>query len=178
MRGFPQKESVKMFKEIQPENIGDNAFKLIGKDWMLITAGNPKSFNTMTAAWGGFGFLWNKNVCFIFIRPNRYTYKFVEENGIFTLSFFEEKYRGILEFCGQSSGRDTDKIKKTGLTVFQSASDGISFKEAKTVIECRKIYFQDINPKNFADASIQNNYPEKDYHRMYTGEILHVFSKE
>ncbi|MBN1445889.1 MAG: flavin reductase [Candidatus Omnitrophica bacterium] len=167
-----------MFKEIQPENIRDNAFKLIGKDWMLITAGKPESFNTMTAAWGGFGFLWNKNVCFIFIRPNRYTYKFVEENSIFTLSFFEEQYRGILEFCGQSSGRDTDKIKKTGLTVFQSPGGGISFKEARTVIECRKIYFQDINPKNFADASIQNNYSEKDYHRMYTGEILHVFNKE
>ena len=49
----------------------ENAFDLIGKEWMLVTAGNKEKFNTMTASWGGIGWLWNKPVAFIFIRPER-----------------------------------------------------------------------------------------------------------
>jgi len=166
-----------MLRETRPELIEANTFKLIGQEWMLITAGNMKSFNMMTASWGGFGVLWGKDVCLAFIRPVRYTYKFVEQNHLFTLSFFEEKYRGVLEFCGAHSGRDTDKIKKTGLTPFQTPKGSISFKEVKLIIECRKIYFQDINPANFLDPSIETNYPARDYHRMYIGEILNVLRK-
>ena len=167
-----------MFKEIEPGSIKENAFKLIGTEWMLVTAGSMKSFNTMTAAWGNFGFLWKRNVCFAFIRPGRYTYEFMEKEKLFTLSFFEEKYKSALEFCGSHSGRDTDKIKKTGLTPFQSPEGGVSFKEAKLIIECKKIYFQDIAPANFLDPSIADNYPARDYHRMYVGEILHVLNKK
>lgn len=47
-------------KEIPPEAITDNTFKLIGKDWMLVTAGTEASFSTITAAWGGLGVLWHE----------------------------------------------------------------------------------------------------------------------
>lgn len=104
------------FKETKPELLSDNAFKLIGKDWMLITAGTPESFNTMTASWGGLGVLWERKVAFCFIRPTRYTREFVERSQNFTLSFFEETHRKALGFIGSHSGRDTDKIKETGLT--------------------------------------------------------------
>ena len=79
------------FKEITPEQITDNVFKLIGKEWMLIAAGNSDGFNTMTASWGGFGVLWKKNICFCVIRPQRHTFKFIEENQTFSLNFFENK---------------------------------------------------------------------------------------
>ena len=49
----------------------EDVFSLIGKEWMLITAGNIQHFNTMTASWGGLGWLWNKPVAFIFVRPER-----------------------------------------------------------------------------------------------------------
>ena len=45
---------VKPYREIAPQDLRDNPFKLIGTDWMLITAGTQESFNTMTA-WGGLG---------------------------------------------------------------------------------------------------------------------------
>ena len=61
------------FQTLDPEAVQDNVFKLIGKDWMLITAGTRESFNTMTASWGGMGVLWDKKVCFAFVRPTRYT---------------------------------------------------------------------------------------------------------
>ena len=80
------------FKENKPELLTDNPFELIGADWMLVTAGTPEAFNTMTASWGGLGVLWERKVCFIFIRPTRYTYEFIEKSDYFTLSFFAEKH--------------------------------------------------------------------------------------
>ena len=157
-------------KEIPSNLLTENAFKLIGKDWMLITAGIPGSFNTMTASWGGLGVLWEQPVAFCFVRPTRYTYEFMERSPKFTLSFFEERHRKALTFCGSHSGRDTDKIAGTGLTPL---IDGgfIYFSESRLVLLCRKIYFQDISPDCFLDPKIHDLYPQKDYHRMYVGQI-------
>ena len=160
------------FKEIEPELIKNNTFKLIGSDWMLITAGTLKAYNTMTASWGGFGVLWSKKICFCFIRPQRYTYRFMENSKNWTLSFFEAKYRKVLEFCGSNSGREVNKIAMTGLTPVEGTSGSVYFAEARLVIECKKIYFQDIDPNHFIDPNIHENYPDKDYHRMYIGEII------
>jgi flavin reductase (DIM6/NTAB) family NADH-FMN oxidoreductase RutF len=165
------------FEILNPFEINDNVFKLIGQDWMLITAGSLDSFNMMTASWGGMGFLWNKKVCFCVVRPTRYTYNFMEKSDYFTLSFFEEKYRSVLNFCGTHSGRDVHKIERTGLTPIEGNNGVVFFDEARLVIEARKIYFQDINPENFLDDSIDDNYPKKDYHRMYVGEIIRVLVK-
>lgn len=165
------------FKEIAPEAVTDNVFKLIGADWMLVTAGDAGAFNTMTASWGGLGVLWNKNVCFCFIRPTRYTYGFMEKNQVFSLSFFEERYRKVLNFCGSHSGRDINKVEATKITPVQLPSGVTCFQEARLVIECRKAYYQDIQPAGFIDPSIAGNYPEKDYHRMYVGEILGCYAR-
>lgn len=166
------------FKTISPEAISDNTFKLIGKDWMLITAGTPEGFNTMTASWGGFGVIWGKKACFCVIRPHRHTFTFVEKADRFTLSFFDENYRDVLGFCGKYSGKDTDKVAATGITPLKTDSGAVYFDEARLVIECRKLYFQDINPENFLDAEIEKHYPDKDYHRMYIGEIVNCYLKE
>ena len=71
----------------------ENAFDLIGKEWMLVTAGNKEKFNTMTASWGGIGWLWNRPVAFVFIRPERYTHDFIERESRLTLSFYKEEFR-------------------------------------------------------------------------------------
>ena len=160
------------FKNIDPDQIGDNAFKLIDKDWMLITAGTIDDFNAMTASWGGFGILWHKPVAFCFIRPNRHTYGFMEKNEYFTLSFYPEKHKKILEFCGTKSGRNVDKIKETGLLPVKGVTGAVYFGQARLVLECRKIYYQDLDPQKFLDPEIHKNYPINDYHRMYVGEIL------
>jgi flavin reductase (DIM6/NTAB) family NADH-FMN oxidoreductase RutF len=163
------------FIKIDPKEINENIFNLIGKDWMLITAGNIESFNTMTASWGGFGILWNKSVAYIFIRPQRFTYSFTEKFDQFTLCFFNDKYRDILKFCGTKSGRDTDKIKETGLLPKETELGNIYFKQSKLIIECKKLYFDDLKPENFIDKSIEKNYPKQDYHRLYIGEIINCF---
>jgi flavin reductase (DIM6/NTAB) family NADH-FMN oxidoreductase RutF len=162
---------MKNFRKVDPAEINENVIKLIGHQWMLITAGNMDSYNTMTASWGGIGMLWNKPVVFIFVRPQRYTFRFVETSDFFTCSFFDAKYKSALRFCGTHTGRDFDKADKTGLTPMPSDSGSVIFNEARLVLESRKLYFQDIDPKGFMSPEIQENYPLKDYHRMYIGEI-------
>lgn len=160
-----------MFTEILPEELNESAIRLIGHDYMLITAGDLKSCNTMTAAWGGLGFLWRKPVSFIFIRPNRFTYGFTEKHDYYSLCFFEPEHREILEFCGTCSGRDTDKITETGLKAVDYQRKTVYFDQASIVLICRKLYHQDIDPARFLDENIDSLYPLKDYHRMYIGEI-------
>jgi len=166
-----------MFKELQPEEMTDNPFRLIGRGWMLISAGGQSDFNTMTASWGGLGVLWERKVCTIYVRPTRFTYEFLERTDRFTLSFFDEQYRKTLLFCGTHSGRDTDKMRETGLTPV--AGDGcVWYEQARLVLVCQKLYSQDILPELFRDPAIEKLYPQKDYHRMYIGEIVLCRSKE
>ena len=165
---------MKTFTEIKPTEIKGNPIHLIGQEWMLITAGTKQHFNTMTASWGSLGELWFKPVCFCFVRPQRYTYEFMEKTDAFTLSFFEEQYKPQLNFCGSRSGRETDKVDECGFTVREAENGSVFFEEARLVLECRKIYFQDLNPSHFLDDSIMKNYPQKDFHRMYIGAISRV----
>jgi flavin reductase (DIM6/NTAB) family NADH-FMN oxidoreductase RutF len=166
-----------LFTVTDPEKITDNPFKLIGSDWMLITAGSRESLNTMTASWGGMGVIWNKKVCFCVVRPTRHTRLFTDNSSYFTLSFFEERYREVLNYCGTHSGRDVNKIKETRLTPL-FGDDTIYFAEARLVFQCKKLYYQDINPANFVDPTIdERNYPLKDYHRLYVGEIVSCLVK-
>jgi flavin reductase (DIM6/NTAB) family NADH-FMN oxidoreductase RutF len=164
------------FQTLDPEVVQDNVFKLIGKDWMLITAGTRESFNTMTASWGGMGVLWDKKVCFAFVRPTRYTFEFLEKSEFYTFSFLEEQYRDTLMYCGTKSGRDVNKVIETNLTpIFGNGT--VFFAEARLVMECRKIYVQDITPDNFLDQTMNEYYPKKDYHRIYVGEIIRCLKK-
>ncbi|MCK4765447.1 MAG: flavin reductase [Candidatus Aminicenantes bacterium] len=165
------------FLTIKPEQINDNTFKIIGGDWMLITAGNENSFNTMTASWGGLGILWHKKASFSFVRPTRYTYEFMEKDDLFTLTFFGGKHKDALNILGSKSGRDGDKISETGLTPVSVEPGAVTFQEAELVLLCKKLYFQDLDPKHFLDPELDSHYPEKDYHRMYVGEVISVFKK-
>lgn len=164
------------FTEIKPVELKENAIKLIGYDWMLLTAGNITNYNTMTASWGGMGMLWNKPVMYIFVRPQRFTFEFIEREEYFTCSFFDEKHRSKLSFCGTYSGRDCNKAEEVNISPIET-TNSISFKEAKIIVECRKIYSQDIDPTHFIEQGIGDHYPDNDYHRMYIGEITSVLIK-
>ena len=157
-----------------------SAFERLDLQWMLITAGDlgmdKGNWNTMTASWGGLGVLWGRDVAFIFIRPSRRTFGFANDSRIFTLSFFDETYRAALDLCGEKSGRDTDKAAGAGLSpvYFEDGpvKGAVSFREARDILFCKKIYAQDIDPAFFLDESIEKNYGGNNYHRMYIGEIM------
>jgi flavin reductase (DIM6/NTAB) family NADH-FMN oxidoreductase RutF len=167
-----------MMKKIDPYHIDESVFRLLDKDWMLITAGKAGHFNTMTASWGGFGIIWNEPVAYIFVRPQRFTYQFLEQYAWFTLCFFGPGHRKMLNYCGSRSGKDKDKIKETGLIPQETAKGNIWFHDSRLVFECRKLYYQDLEPGNFLDSEIISNYPANDFHRMYFGKIENSWIKE
>ena len=163
-------------KEINIRDIRKSAAELISDGWGLVTAGNEEKFNTMTVSWGALGEIWGKDAAFVFIRPQRYTFEFIEREEIFTLAFFSEEYKDTLKICGSKSGRDIDKIAATGLTpVFTDG--GVTFGEAEYTVICRKMASQFIDPSGFEDKDIEKNYPSGDYHKVYIGEILKVYAK-
>ena len=166
-----------MFREIAPQELQDNPFTLIGRDWLLITAGNREKCNTMTASWGGVGVLWNQDVCTIYIRPQRYTKEFVDGEKEFSLCVMDSSYREALSLCGTKSGRDMDKIAACGFTL-DYEGDTPYFKEARLVILCEKLYAQELAPQYFtAEGYDERYYPDKDYHTMYVGRIKKILVK-
>ena len=150
-------------------------FPSIGDQWMLVTAGEPAYCNTMTASWGGLGILWGKPMAAIYVRPQRYTYEFVEKNDYFSLCFFSEEYRAALALCGSKSGREVDKIKECNFTVIEGIGKTPYFAQAELALICRKTYWQDLDPAHFLDPEVDGKWYHGDYHRMYFGEIAEVY---
>ena len=146
------------FRAVKPEALSVNSFQAIGQDWMLVTAGTPENFNTMTASWGALGVLWEKPIAICFVRPSRYTFAFLEACERFSLSFFDETHRAALDFCGTHSGRNVDKAASTGLTPVSTPSGALAFEQSRLVLACRKIYAQNIEPSRILDASVLSSY--------------------
>lgn len=166
------------FKEIKPTELNENPFKLIGEEWALLGAKNGDKSNAMTISWGSMGVMWNKNVAFAFVRPQRYTLEFIDNSDMFTLSFFGKEMRNELSYCGSVSGRNEDKLKTCGFTEYDC--DGAPcFEEARLTLVCRKLYRQELSSDCFIDKILDGRcYPQEDYHVMFAGEIVKVIVKE
>lgn len=168
-------------KAIEPNSIKDNFIEIIGKEWMLVSAGTPEKFNMMTASWGGAGFLWNKPVVFVFIRPERYTREFIDARGSFTLSFLGEEYKAAHKICGSRSGRDIDKVAATGLSPYFTAAGNPCFEESRLTLECKTLYVTPMEKNNFLNPDLCEkwyNATAGDLHRVYVAEILNAWEKE
>ncbi len=167
---------------INPEQFNSNLFELFSQQWFLLTAGDFVSgeVNTMTVSWGLLGYLWNRPVATVVVRPQRWTMKFIEKYDSFTLSAFPETMRGALELCGSKSGRGTNKIADAGLTMIESEHiDAPGFAEAELIIECRKLYTGELTPKGFSNKNIPKEiYEQDDFHKIFIGGIEHISAIE
>lgn len=165
-------------REILPKDLDKNVFNLIGNEWMLVAAQNEEGkVNAMTASWGGLGVMWGKNVCYVVIRPQRYTKEFVDNSEGFSLTFYEEDKKEMLGYMGRVSGRDEDKIKNAGLTTI--VEEGIPyFEEAKITLLCKKLFKQRLSENAVLDKEILDKwYPNEDMHYLYIAEIEKVLVK-
>lgn len=166
-------------KEIKLDELQMNPMYKIGKEWMLITAGNQeRGYNTMTASWGELGCLWGKPSSVIFVRPQRYTKEFVDREAYYSLCFFPEEYHKALSYLGSHSGRDEDKVAAVGITPV-SDDKTTWFEEASLVLVCRKLYRAPILEEGFLDRDVLDGcYPKRDFHDMYVGEIVAAYVSE
>jgi len=165
-------------QEINPEELALKAVDLWKNQWLLLTAGTMENCNMMTVAWGSIGCMWNRPFVQIVVRPQRYTLQFIENSDSFTLCGFPGKYRDNLRHLGSVSGRNTDKLADTSLTLKPSVSVASpSYHQASLILECRKMYSQNMDPAGFITDFPKRVYPDKDYHRIYFGEILKAFTQ-
>ncbi len=166
-----------LFDPVEIEDIQLNPFTKIGQEWMLVTAGTLGSWNTMTAAWGGLGFMWGKPVVFAFVRHTRLTFEFMERRSHFSLSFFDEQWKKALMVCGTRSGRNINKAKETGLIpvdltgAYHISGAALTFEQAQEVMVCRKLYSGPLAPEHFCTDELHSHYPKQDYHHLYVGEV-------
>ena len=149
------------------------SFEVYDKKWALLTAGNKDDFNTMTISWGGLGTIWGKKVATVYVRPNRYTYKFMENNDYFTVSFYGEEFRKDLTTLGRTSGRDGDKVSKTSLTP-KFIDKSVTFQQAEITLLCKKIYGQDMDLEGVPQDAKDRYYDGEPMHKMYIGEVVDI----
>jgi flavin reductase (DIM6/NTAB) family NADH-FMN oxidoreductase RutF len=164
-------------------------FKMFREQWALVTAGNIEKFNTCTVGWGSLGTLWTRNgkngsTVTVYLHPTRYTREVLQQNDIFTVSFFPNEYRKALGYLGTHSGRNEDKVSASGLSPI-SIDQGVTFKEANLTFVCRKLYQHQLSKEDIAkdvqDYYIANPkvYPlnengEWEPHWLFIGEIINV----
>ena len=160
-------------KSLTPE-----IFRVFGSQNALLTAGDKSGCNTMTIGWCQLGRLWSIPVCTVYVRPERYTYAFMESHDYFTVSVLPLSDRQTAQVCGTKSGRDIDKIKECGLTLRRGAGDAPFFDEAEWVLVCRKLYAQDLDESCVLDERVLHHYGAKGgWHRAYTGEVVEAYTK-
>ena len=160
------------------QSLPPELFRVFGSQNALLTAGDKSGCNTMTIGWCQLGRLWSIPVCTVYVRPERYTYAFMESHDYFTVSVLPLSDRQTAQVCGTKSGRDIDKIKECGLTLRRGAGDAPFFDEAEWVLVCRKLYAQDLDESCVLDERVLHHYGAKGgWHRAYTGEVVEAYTK-
>ena len=164
---------------VQPKDLDTNLFRMIDDEWLLICSYDEKNGreNMMTASWGGMGILWNRQVCFLFVRPQRYTHDLLDTEVRFSVCVLPEVYRHAHKVCGSQSGRTVDKMAVTGLheTDFEGVKGVL---ESKYVFIVKQLYRDELTKCGFMDMALLKNYPTDDFHTVYVCEIEKIFQKE
>lgn len=148
----------------------ENFTSLIGKGALLTAAKPSGEVNTMTVSWGGAGVLWGKEVCTVFVRPERYTFEFCEATDKMTLSFLCDEEGDTLRLCGTKSGRDVDKFAACGIKC--TLEDGYPMLDrARITLKLKMLYADDIKKECFIDTESLKHYANGGYHRMYICQV-------
>ena len=82
---------------------------------VMVTSGTFENANIMTVAWTGI-INTNPAMCYISVRPERYSYNLIKENGEFVINLTNEKLAYATDWCGVRSGSKYDKFKEMKLT--------------------------------------------------------------
>ncbi len=164
-----------MFKQIKLDDLNENWVKKIHYEWALIVTNDTDKVNAMTANWLQMGWLWNKNIVTVYVRPERHTFTTMENSDVFSVAFFSPEHRKKLTYLGTASGKDEDKLAKC--EYHTTILDGAPvIEEADLVFTVKKLYQHMLKDENFLVDS-KTIYPEQDFHLATLGEIIHVYQK-
>ena len=162
---------------VELERLTPEILHVFGRQPPLLTAGDKTGLNTMTIGWCQLGRLWNLPVCTVYVRPERYTYQFMESHDYFTVSILPEEAKKVTALCGSKSGREVDKVKECGFTVAQAQGGAPYFEQADLVFVCRKRMVVPMDPAAMPQ-DVKEKWYENDYHIMYWGEIVETLVRK
>lgn len=107
--------------------------------WLIGTYDKNGHPDAATVAWGGVCSS-NPPAIAISLRKSRWTYNNIMERKAFTINVPSVDQVEFADYCGITSGRNTDKFAKTKYTVVKSVNvDAPYIKECPMVIECKLI---------------------------------------
>lgn len=171
-------------KEIDINKFDFNVFEEIEK-YALLSAGDINNYNMMTITGFMCGKFYLQPMVQVYVRPTRCTYRYIESNSRFTVSFYDDKYHDSLVICGNTHGNECNKAELANLHPIKY-DDVILFKEAKITLICDKVFHSDICRENFDSLKLYEDYYVKQsllssrdmtlekknlYHRIYMGAI-------
>ena len=104
---------------------------------LVSCGGDENEYNLFTASWVG-TICTDPAMCYVSIRPERFSHGIIKRNGAFVLNLTTERMARAVDWCGVRSGADFDKWKESGLTPVPAPSVKAPYiKESPLCIECR-----------------------------------------
>jgi flavin reductase (DIM6/NTAB) family NADH-FMN oxidoreductase RutF len=169
-----------MKSECQLDEIFQIMQKKLSQEGLLLTSSSKDHrLNVMTIGWGLVGRLWREPVYMVAVRPSRYTYEFIEATQEFSVNIPAEGMEDTVAYCGQVSGRDSDKFRERGLTALSGKTvKSPIIKECIGHIECQVIGTSTVRPERISSSVQQSCYSAGDYHTLYYGRIQTILKEK
>lgn len=104
---------------------------------VMVSCGTMEKSNIMTVAWTGI-INTNPAMCYISVRPERYSYNLIKEQGEFVINLTNEKLAFATDWCGVKTGAKVDKFKEMHLT--KEKAEFVKcpiIKESPVAVECK-----------------------------------------
>ena len=145
----------------------------------IVSAGTKESHNSCVIGWGLLGVAWSKPLFIVYVKPDRYTYQFMEKSDYFTVNFIKKSLYKKFIIYGNKSGRDINKEEESGAQIQFLDNGGITFKEAEEVYVCKMMAKFQLEDKNlspeiieFYDKASTLFKQTKQPHGVFIGEII------
>ena len=128
---------------------------------VMVSCGTMEKSNIMTVAWTG---ILNTNpaMCYISVRPERYSYNMIKNQGEFVINLTNEKLAYATDWCGVKTGAKVDKFKEMNLTKEKAEFVNCPMiKESPVSVECKVKEIKELGS-----------------HTMFVAEVLAINSDE
>ena len=147
-----------------------------GKDWAIAVASDGTRTNGLTIGWAQFGTLWGKLAATVYIHKTRFSKQVFDGAEYYAICFMKPEQKAVMDYFGNVSGRDEDKMKNCGIEV-ETGDVAPYFKDSRVVVLCRVMGRSDFDP-NSADENVKAWYQREGVHTLYHGEIVKVLVSE
>ena len=104
---------------------------------VLVSCGTMEKSNIITVAWTGI-INTNPAMVYISVRPSRYSYKLIKEQGEFVINLTNKELAKATDWCGVRSGSKFDKFKE--MKLHKEKANFVNcpmIKESPVSVECK-----------------------------------------